>query len=93
MEDVVTRISVRDFTRKIYKYMKAGEYMITKGGEDRFVVTIKDINVVTTNVMTKKADNVVTKADVPFSVPFKERYGCGCRVVEGKKICIKHGRA
>ena len=37
----MTKITIREFTRKIYEYLKPGEYVVTKNGEDflRIVVT------------------------------------------------------
>ena len=74
-------LSIREFTRNIYKYMKVGEYVVTKGGKKAFVVTIKEY----------EGDNVVTPKVIMLNKLIDE-YGCGCKKVEGQVMCKKHGR-
>jgi len=96
MNNVVT---IREFTRNIYKYLKlGGEFVVTIRGKEAIVVTIFRNNVVTNkeNVVTKpKSTPIVTiskKESPEISGNVIQRYSCGC--IKGEtKLCLKHHRA
>ena len=82
MSNVVTsKLSIRDFTRNIYEYIKReGEYQITIRDSIQFVVTIRPFNQISTdkteeitpNVMTTSEIEHKTKKEVPIVVTTAE---------------------
>jgi hypothetical protein len=80
-------ISKREFTRNIYKYLKEGEYEITKDGDVEFVVTIHSVVTRKDVVTIKTRKEVVEKILKDVS-----EYGCGCKREFGKNICKEHQR-
>lgn len=82
-------ITVREFTRNIYKHLKEGEYVVTRGGKPELVVTIKRVKGVLDVVTTKKDEvSVVTKENLVTKLkelpqrnttsPVVSVYPCGC---------------
>ena len=98
---IENRITIRDFTRNIYKYIKVdGIYTVGVRGSKDIVVTIRGnkekSNVVTINELDA-VDNVVTKntgvrQDRVKDVVTSGSYGCGCEREVGKVMCSKHKR-
>ena len=81
-------VTIREFTRKIYEYLKEGEIVVTKNGEPLYVVTIKECN-----DFDNKVQKIFKKDSVPAlkEIIIPDSYGCGCK--RGTtKLCPKHGR-
>lgn len=68
-----------------------GEYVVTKGEEAAYVVTIKAADVYTNSKVSMK-DIVKKEVVKDWSSVVYGRYGCGCVKEEGKNLCKKHAR-
>ena len=79
------RLSKREFTRNIFKYITDGEYILTNHGEDEYKVIVTTIQ---GNSGAK--EQIVTTLDK--NVTTISRYGCGC-IRADERLCSKHGRA
>ena len=97
-------ITSRDFIRHISKYLKVGEYVVTKHGHPHLVVTITDykypdeVKVLNTKEEIKDAiatikinPPVYTQTFTPNYMRDTSCYGCGCKKVVGEYLCAKHG--
>lgn len=77
-----------------------GEYVVTKGEEAAYVVTIKpaggndgnSVPEVYTNSKVSMKDIVKKEVVKDWSSVVYGRYGCGCVKEEGKNLCKKHAR-
>jgi len=71
-----TIVSRQEFIRYTSKYMKKMPVIITNRGE-------KDL------ILDEYRHPVVNVSGV---AEFSLVYGCGCKVIDGKKLCPKHNR-
>ena len=93
---------MREFCLNTTKYMKGETVIITKRGVPMFKLESMNQLVDSYNALPKKTQkkvfkenfdsvlNVATKISIP-NQKFTE-YNCGCKRVEGRFLCPKHGR-
>lgn len=89
------RVGSREFFRQPYKYLKELPLIVTRKGVDVFKVDAvgyekefyKATKVSPTVIAAKGKDMKAAKEVAGWT------YSCGCKVVEKKKLCQKHGRA
>ena len=83
-ENVMT---IREFTRNIYTYMKPGEYVVTINGVETFKVVVTSL----TEKDLVSADNTPNPVYIDRYKELIMKYGCGCKKTE-ELLCPKHGR-
>lgn len=91
---VVTKsvVTMREFSRNVYDYLKGGEYVLTRNGVEVYEVRVEEI--LTNNVVTGSKKKVVKKLreDLKGVVAHSQVHGCGCRREVGHGLCRAHGR-
>ena len=100
------RVSIREFTRNIYSYLKRdGEFVVTINGKDAVkivmtiispstdVTTIKEVkrDVMTKDVVTIPKNKLIDENNIKKVLPVYGVYGCGCKK-DDRPMCKKHGR-
>lgn len=81
-------ISIREFTRNIYAYIKrGGDFILTVNGTKKLVVTIDKYS---PDVVTIHEGNIEIGVE-KHGVIQKTEYSCGCPITKSK-LCPKHGR-
>lgn len=80
----MTRISIREYSRNVYKYLISGEYLLTRRGKDYLKVVVTEVG--ERPVVTVKKEKKVVTEDRRY-----DEYGCGCKKGE-EAVCPKHSR-
>jgi len=89
----VKMITIREFTRNVYKYLEEGVYTITKNGKPMWVVEVRPFNVLSKKdkVILSKPIDAIGKPLGPIQFPEVKRISCMlCGQVPHKTSCPRH---